>query len=70
MKKEQTYKEAYAKLENLVEQLEDGNVPLEKLTHKVKQANELIAICEAQLRTVEMEVDQQLKGKPSKKKIV
>ncbi len=68
MKKELTYNEAYTKLEALVEQLEEGNVPLEKLTQKVKQANELITICEVQLRNVQSEVDQILKTKQSRKK--
>jgi len=57
MGKELRYSDAYAKLEELVEQLEDGNIPLDKLTAKVKQANELITICETKLRSIEKEVD-------------
>ncbi len=56
MKTELTYSEAYAKLEDLVEQLEDGGIQLDQLAEKVKQANELIAICENKLRTIEREV--------------
>jgi len=56
MKPELTYSEAYAKLEDLVEQLEDGVIQLDQLAEKVKQANELIAICENKLRTIEREV--------------
>jgi exodeoxyribonuclease VII small subunit len=53
MKKELTYSEAFAKLEELVQELEDGNIQLDMLTEKVKQANELIGICEIKLRNVE-----------------
>jgi len=56
MKKELTYSEAFAKLEKLIEQLEDGDIQLEKLTEKVKQANELIAICETKLRNIDNEI--------------
>jgi exodeoxyribonuclease VII small subunit len=57
MKSEQTYNQAFEKLEELVEQLEDGNIQLDTLATKVKQANELIAICETKLRKIEKAVD-------------
>ncbi len=57
MKSNLTYNEAYEKLEELVEQLEDGNIPLDKLSAKVKQANELVAICESKLRKIQTEID-------------
>ncbi len=56
MKPELTYSEAYAKLEDLVEQLEDGGIQLDQLAEKVKQANELIVICENKLRGIEIEI--------------
>jgi exodeoxyribonuclease VII small subunit len=56
MKKELTYSEAFAELEKLVGQLEEGDIQLDKLTTKVKQANDLIRICEAQLRSIDNEV--------------
>jgi len=71
MKKELTYSEAYAKLEKLVEQLEGGDIQLDKLSVIVKQANELIAICEVKLRNIEKEVNQASKTatiKPKKAK--
>jgi exodeoxyribonuclease VII small subunit len=61
MKKEMTYSEAFAKLEELVEQLEDGDIQLDKLTEKVKQANELIAICEIKLRDIDNDVKEAIK---------
>ncbi len=57
MKSNLTYSEAYVKLEELVEQLEDGNIPLDKLSAKVKQANELVTICESKLRQIQTEID-------------
>lgn len=56
MKSELTYNDAYTKLQDLVEQLEDGNIPLDKLSAKVKQANELLAICENKLRKIQTEI--------------
>lgn len=56
MKNDLTYSDAFSKLEDLVEQLEEGNIPLDKLSTKVKQANELIAICETKLRNIHLEI--------------
>lgn len=56
MKSDLTYNDAFSKLEDLVEQLEEGNIPLDKLSIKVKQANELIAICETKLRNIQSEI--------------
>lgn len=56
MKKELTYNEAFNKLEEILEQLEDGDIPLDKLSTKVKQANEFIAICETKLRSIQDEI--------------
>ena len=55
MKKELTYKAAYAQLEILVDQLEEGSIGLEQLATKIKQANELIEICNKKLRAIEDE---------------
>ncbi len=57
MKNELNYNEAYTKLQDLVEQLEDGNIPLDKLAAKVKQANELLAVCESKLRQIESDIE-------------
>jgi exodeoxyribonuclease VII small subunit len=66
MKKELTYTEAFDKLETLVNQLEDGAIPLDKLNEKVIQANDLIAVCEDKLRLIEGEI--KVSSKPSTKK--
>ncbi len=57
MKSGLNYSEAYKKLEELVEQLEDGNIPLDKLAAKVKLANEMIVVCENKLRQIQAEVE-------------
>ena len=56
-----TYNEAYAELEKLVHQLEDDSIQLDTLAEKVVRAKELIAICETKLRTIEGEVNANLK---------
>lgn len=60
MKTNLTYSEAFLQLEELVEQLEHGNIELEKLSEKVKDANKLIAICEAKLRKIDSEIKEAL----------
>ena len=62
MKTDLTYSDAYAKLEELVAQLEGGNIPLDELSLKVNQANELISICENKLRNIQTEVNETIKG--------
>ena len=56
MKNDLTYNAAFSKLEALVEQLEYGNIQLDKLSANVKQANELIEICENKLRNIDTEI--------------
>ena len=68
MKSSLTYSDAYSKLEELVEQLEEGDVPLDKLSLKVKQANELIAICEGKLRNIQTELNDTIKTATSRQK--
>ncbi len=68
MKKEPNYNQAYAKLEELVAQLEDGDIQLEELAAKVKQANELIEVCEAKLRKVDSEIKDTMSEPAGKKK--
>jgi exodeoxyribonuclease VII small subunit len=69
MKNELTYSEAFLQLSELVAELEDGNIQLDQLSIKVKQANELIAICENKLRVIETEVKDAVQPvKPTRKK--
>jgi exodeoxyribonuclease VII small subunit len=68
MKKELTYSEAFAKIEELVSELEGGDIQLDKLTAKVKQANELILICELKLREIDSSVKEATMAVTAKKK--
>ena len=51
-----TYNQAYSQLEALVIEIESDAIQLDTLADKVKQANALIQLCEAKLRTIEKEV--------------
>jgi exodeoxyribonuclease VII small subunit len=57
MKTELNYTQAFLQLQSLVRQLEQGGIELNELTEKVEQANALIAICEAQLKQIEKDVN-------------
>ena len=61
-----TYNEAFNKLEELVEELEDGNIQLDELTLTVKHAKEYIQICELKLRGIESDVKQAINGTDTK----
>ncbi|WP_299254757.1 exodeoxyribonuclease VII small subunit [uncultured Cytophaga sp.] len=61
MENKLSYTEALTKLEEIVEQIEDDSIMLDTLTEKVAQANELIKVCEASLRTIEGDVRDVLK---------
>jgi len=68
MKNEMDYTGAFAKLEELVAQLEEGDIQLEDLAAKIEQANELIAICEMKLRRTDDEVTSAISKAVSKRK--
>jgi exodeoxyribonuclease VII small subunit len=55
--KDLTYNQAYSQLEALVIEIESDAIQLDTLADKVKQANALIQLCEAKLRTIEKEVN-------------
>ncbi len=47
-----TYNEAFARLEKLVHEVEDKDIQLDTLADKIKQARELIILCEQKLRGI------------------
>ena len=51
-----TYSEAFASLEQIVLQLEDDGIQLDTLAEKVKEATNLIRICESRLKKIESDV--------------
>ena len=60
MEKTMTYNEAFEQLENVVEQLEEGNIQLDELAVQVAEANKLIALCESKLRNIEIDVAKEI----------
>ncbi len=61
MSKEQTYSDAFAELQQIVADIEDGEISVDELSEKVKRASELIAICKKKLTSTEEDVNQILK---------
>ena len=56
-----SYTEAYEELQNIVSELEQGEISVDLLSEKVKRASELIAICNRKLYATELDVKQVLK---------
>jgi len=54
---ELSYSDAFKKLKDITSKLEDGSIPLEDLSSTVKEANELITICENKLKSIESEIE-------------
>jgi exodeoxyribonuclease VII small subunit len=55
------YTEALEELQQIVSEIEDGEITVDELSIKVKRASELIKICKAKLTATEEDVDQILK---------
>ena len=53
-----TYNEAFARLEKLVHEVEDKDIQLDTLADKIKQARELIILCERKLRRIHDDMNQ------------
>lgn len=51
-----SYDKAFEELQQLVEELNSENVSIDKLSTKIKKANELIQFCKTKLRSVEDEL--------------
>ena len=61
MKKIETYTEAYDELQQLVQEMENGEISVDELAIKVKRATELIAFCKQKLTSTEQDVEAILK---------
>ena len=55
------YTEALEELQQIVSEIEDGEITVDELSIKVKRASELIKICKAKLTATDEDVDQILK---------
>lgn len=53
-----TYQQAFDKLTELLDNVEQERVPLDQLPDTIRQAGELLAFCQARLRQVEDKLTQ------------
>lgn len=51
-----TYEKAYTELQELIAEIERGEISVDVLAEKVKRATELIRFCQEKLRSTEMDV--------------
>lgn len=61
MSNEINYTQAFEELQQIVRDMEDGEITVDELSVKVKRATELIKICKKKLTTTEEDVNQILK---------
>lgn len=60
MENNYTYIDAYNELQQIVDDIESGDVNVDDLAEKIKKASSLINICKAKLTASETEVDRLL----------
>lgn len=60
-KKNISYAEAVQEIETILEQIETGELDVDDLAEKVKQASELLKICKGKLFVTEKEIEKILK---------
>lgn len=51
-----TYTDAYEELQQIVNDIEDGEITVDVLSEKVKRASELIKVCKEMLTSTEKDV--------------
>jgi len=61
MSKNPTYTEAFEELQQIVEEIENGEISVDVLSEKVNRAALLIKICKSKLTSTEEEVSKILK---------
>ena len=61
MQKKPSYEEAMSRLEEIVQNMEDGNLDLDTLTLKQKEKKSLIKICKDKLTKTDAETTETLK---------
>lgn len=61
MELKMNYTSAFEELQQIVRDMEDGEITVDELSVKVKRATELIKICKQKLTTTEEDVNQILK---------
>ena len=61
MSEETKYEEAFEELQQIVSDIEEGEISVDALSAKVKRATELIRVCKEKLHTTEEDVNSILK---------
>ncbi|HWA10667.1 MAG TPA: exodeoxyribonuclease VII small subunit [Opitutaceae bacterium] len=58
-----SFEDALAQLEQIVETMESGEVPLAELLAKFEEGNKLLKVCEGRLKDAELKIEQLRKQK-------
>ena len=58
MNENPNYEQAFEELQNIVTEIEQGEISVDELSNKVKRASQLIKICKDKLTTTEEDVNQ------------
>ncbi len=61
IKKNPSYSEAIAAIDEILEQIENGDLDVDELAAKVKQATELLKLCKSKLFNTSKEIEKVLK---------
>lgn len=69
MNEKPTYTEAFEELQNIVSEIEEGQITVDELSAKVKRAAFLIKICKNKLSSTEEDVNRILKELESKEEV-
>jgi exodeoxyribonuclease VII small subunit len=56
-----SYSEAIAEIDEILQQIETGELDVDELAAKVKQASELLKLCKSKLFSTSREIEQVLK---------
>jgi exodeoxyribonuclease VII small subunit len=62
-----TYSEAIAAIDEILEQIETGELDVDELAARVKQATELLKLCKSKLFNTTKEIDKVLKEMETEK---
>lgn len=62
MEQHQTYENAFAELQQIITDIESGEISIDLLSEKVKRAAELIQFCKNKLTNTELDVQKILDG--------
>lgn len=62
MSKQMNYEEAMARLETIVQQMEQGELDIDSLAKQLTEAKKLIALCEDKLTAANDKIDKILAG--------